>query len=88
MEVPQEILSRYLERRKRDLEACLYNLEKKNFSELEKVGHQLKGNASTFGHEDLTSISSELELAAATRDIAQLEFALENFSTWVSEHIN
>jgi HPt (histidine-containing phosphotransfer) domain-containing protein len=88
MEVPPEILSRYMERRKRDLEVCLVSLEFENFNELEKVGHQLKGNGVTFGHNDLSLIGNKLEEAAARKNIAELEVALKDFSHWVNGHIN
>jgi hypothetical protein len=88
MEVPGDILFRYLERRKRDLEMCLLSLESKNYSELEKVGHQLKGNGLTFGHPDLSSIGSHMEVAAASHNESELEKALKDFSSWVSHHIN
>ena len=88
MEVPSDILSRYMERRKKDLEVCLINLEEENYSELEKVGHQLKGNGLTFGHPDLSSIGSHLEVAAAAQNQKEIELALKDFSFWVNTHIN
>lgn len=88
MEVPQEILNRYLERRKKDLEVCLENLESENFAEIEKLGHQLKGNGLTFGHAELSDIGSHMEEAAAVRDSEELHRVLEEFSHWVHEHFN
>lgn len=88
MEVPVDIQIRYMERRKKDLEVCLYNLEHENYSELEKVGHQLKGNGLTFGHPELSTIGSHLEVAASTQDQKEIELALKDLSMWVSSHIN
>lgn len=88
MEVPGEIQVRYLERRRKDLETCLMCLEKENFRELEKVGHQLKGNGVTFGHAELSHIGSDLEVAAHQKNVADLEKALKEFSHWVSQHLN
>lgn len=88
MEVPGEILTRYLERRKKDLETCLSCLERENFQELEKVGHQLKGNGVTFGHAELSEIGSHLEEAAHERNLSDLESALKDFSLWINKHIN
>lgn len=88
MEVPGEILSRYIERRRKDLEACLVSLENENFTELEKVGHQLKGNGVTFGHADLSEIGNHLEKAAHIKNKQGLEEALKNFSHWVNQHIH
>lgn len=88
MDVPQEMLFRYMERRKKDLETCLLCLEKENFTELEKVGHQLKGNAVTFGYSELSEIGSHMEKAAARKDVDEIERALEEFSSWVNHHLN
>ncbi|MFP5386275.1 MAG: hypothetical protein ACLGHN_09375 [Bacteriovoracia bacterium] len=88
MEVPMDIRFRYVERRKKDLERCLLSLEKENFSELEKVGHQLKGNGVTFGHAELSAIGSHLEKAANLKDMSSLERALKEFSRWVNQQVN
>lgn len=88
MNVPQDLLFRYMERRKKDLELCLVNLQDLNFVEIEKVGHQLKGNGLTFGHADLSSIGSHLEVAAAAKNIIELELAIKDFSHWVNQNIN
>lgn len=88
MEVPAEIQARYLQRRKQDLETCIHSLQVKNFNELEKVGHQLKGNGETFGYAELSVIGRHLEYAAHQRDMEELEKVLENFSSWVSQHPN
>jgi HPt (histidine-containing phosphotransfer) domain-containing protein len=85
MEVPNEIMNRYLDRRKRDLEKCLSSLSRHEYQEIEKVGHQLKGNGSTFGHPELSVIGKKLELAAQAHDLDSLEKALKEFSGWVSE---
>lgn len=88
MEVPHEMLFRYMERRKKDLETCLLCLEDQNFTELEKVGHQLKGNGTTFGYNDLSAIGDLLEKAASHQDVPQIERVLYDFSSWVNNHIN
>ncbi len=56
--------------------------------QIEKVGHQLKGNGLTFGHADLSSIGSHLEIAAAAGNIIELERAIKDFSHWVNQNIN
>lgn len=88
MDVPGDIQGRYVERRKKDLENCRLSLERGNFMELEKVGHQLKGNGVTFGFDELSAIGRQMEKAAHTKNLPDLERALELFSQWVSGHIN
>lgn len=84
MEVPSDIKVRYIERRKRDLEECLASLENNQFDEIEKVGHQLKGNGATFGHPELSVIGKKMEQAAQVQDLETLQTALKDFSQWVN----
>lgn len=88
MEVPHEMLFRYMERRKQDLETCLDSLRQNNYSEIEKVGHQLKGNGITFGFADLSDIGLHMEKAAAIKNLSETERALDEFSSWVNQHLN
>lgn len=88
MEVPLEMQNRYIERRKQDLDHCWANLWNQNFAELEKVGHQLKGNGLTFGYQDLSLIGSHLELAAIQKNMDELERAVEDFSSWLNRQLN
>lgn len=86
MEVPRDMMFRYFERRKGDLENCLHYLENKNFSKLEKVGHQLKGNGITFGHPELSTIGTFLETAAHGHDLSSSLAAVKKLSQWVADH--
>lgn len=83
MEVPEHLMSRYIQRRRRDLEECQRALSGLRFDELARVGHQLKGNGLTFGHPELSSIGHNLELAATEHQICGIESALEDLSLWV-----
>lgn len=88
VEVPKDLLSRYLDRRKQDLESCLVSMGTKNFKELEKVGHQLKGNGVTFGYPELSTIGTHLENAAIAKDLSELDLAIKEFSAWVKKQIS
>jgi HPt (histidine-containing phosphotransfer) domain-containing protein len=88
MEVPEEIQNKYLQRRQKDLEVCLKSLETGNFQGLEKVGHQLKGNATTFGYPELSSIGEQLEDGASFRDSIKIREALQEFSNWLRKKLN
>lgn len=88
MEVPEAMQTRYVERRKHDLEVCRESLAQQKYSELQKVGHQLKGNGVTFGHDDISLIGKRMEVAAAEENIREMEKALKDLSHWVSRHLN
>jgi HPt (histidine-containing phosphotransfer) domain-containing protein len=87
MEVPNDIMGRYLDNRRRDLEECLHSLEDNQFFEIEKIGHQIKGNGSTFGYPELSLIGASLEQAAHTHNRETLNQSLKEFSHWLnSQH--
>lgn len=88
MEVPQDLRARYLERRKRDLEVCHQEFSHQNFEELAKVGHQLKGNAETYGYKELSVIGKKMEAAANDGDATELKDILHDFGQWVKTHLN
>lgn len=88
MSVPDEMLIRYFERRKRDLAECIEHLKNGDFRFLEKVGHQMKGNGVTFGFPELSTIGGELEVAAQTGDHQVIKRAMTKFSHWVDVHLS
>lgn len=83
MQVPLEINVKYLERRRLDLEFCRRSLEKGDFSEIEKIGHQLKGNGHTFGYPEISEIGKNLESAAVQKHSPTIEFNLDALSSWL-----
>jgi HPt (histidine-containing phosphotransfer) domain-containing protein len=88
MQVPEEILIRYFERRKRDVEDCIEHLRSGDMRFIEKVGHQLKGNGVTFGFPELSSIGTELEVAAQSGDKSDISQVVGKLSDWVENHLS
>jgi HPt (histidine-containing phosphotransfer) domain-containing protein len=85
MEVPVELMARYIENRRRDLDGCLDFYRQHDFDKIAKVGHQLKGNGSTFGHPELSTIGKNLEEAAKVQDTDSLSAALKDFRHWLQK---
>jgi HPt (histidine-containing phosphotransfer) domain-containing protein len=81
--ITDQIIEIYLGRRKLDLIALKNSLEIKDLSEFRRVGHQLKGNASTFGFLELEKIGIELEVAGESQDYAEANRLLEKFEAWI-----
>lgn len=78
--VPHEMKVVYIQRRKSDLVECNKALEAGDFSFLEKVGHQVKGNAQSFGFDQLSPIGIELEDAAKSKDLNRAKLIVKEFS--------
>lgn len=83
MELSNEMIQRYLERRKHDLDKCLSYLARRDFHEIEKIGHQLKGNGTTFGYPELSVIGKNLEQAARAHDLTKLKVMIGSLFRWV-----
>ena len=73
MEISVELKTKYLSRRDKDLEDCLAALQFRDLALLERVGHQMKGNALTFGFAPLAEIGEAMETAARAADWSELQ---------------
>jgi len=85
MKIPDEMRKKYTERRARDAEELARALEAGDFTVLEKVGHQLRGNAATFGYEPLAEIGRKMEMAAEKHCSQEAEECLFALKAWVQE---
>lgn len=83
-DIPPEVQLRYIERRKKDIESLRSALKMQTFEEFKRIGHQLKGNAASFGYSDLEKIAIQLEVAGEKRDSEEARRQLENFDKWLS----
>ena len=84
IEIPQEALTKYIERRKADLETCKKALQQKDFDAIARVGHQVKGNATTFGFDALSTIAIDLEKYAHSKDVGGLEKVMTRFTQFLA----
>lgn len=74
MTVPVESQVKYLQRRTTELTQIKNSLlNQPDWDLVKKVGHQIKGNASTFGFAQLTEFGKKLEIAAAEEDVLQAQ---------------
>ena len=82
--IPEEARQRYLERRKTDIESLKAALRSRSFEEFKRVGHQLKGNAASFGYGDLEKIAVQLELCGERADVNEATRQVEAFEKWLA----
>jgi HPt (histidine-containing phosphotransfer) domain-containing protein len=85
VDIPKEARQKYIERRRLDLENCKKALEQRDFEVLARVGHQIKGNASTFGYEELGEIAISMEEQALAKNSEKLSQVLAQFSKFLSQ---
>jgi HPt (histidine-containing phosphotransfer) domain-containing protein len=68
MQVPTELKIKYLSRRMQDIERLRQSLDQDDYSFALRMGHQVKGNAVTFGLPQIALIGLEMENAAKRKD--------------------
>lgn len=83
--IPEEVRQRYIERRQKDIESLRQALSSRSLDEFARIGHQLKGNAASFGYTDLEKIAVQLEQAGIKRDAHEASRQLEVFEEWYSK---
>lgn len=83
VEISPELKTKYLSRREQDLKDCFAALDSKEVALLERVGHQIKGNALTFGFGELATIGEEMETAARALDWNGLKAATLKFENFL-----
>lgn len=87
LDIPIEVRKRYLERRAQDVETLRKQARENEFEEFCRVGHQLKGNAASFGYPELEKIGVDLESAGQARDLASAKRALDALEAWLETQL-
>lgn len=83
--IPEEVRQKYIERRKKDVESLRNALSTRTFDEFKRIGHQLKGNAASFGYSDLEKVAIQLEVAGENQDSNEASKQLKLFEQWLSK---
>jgi len=83
MKLPPELIQKYLVRRKQDSVDCDGAIVDQNSAVFERIGHQLKGNALTYGFPELGSIGEAMEIAAKDRNWRELELLTASFKQFL-----
>lgn len=84
-DIPKEMQESYLSRRMIELDELTSYLAKKAWKAIETVGHQIKGNAESYGFPKLSVIGKDLENAARLQDERVIAEVLEKLKLQVLE---
>ena len=82
--IPHDARLRYIERRKKDLDSLRLALSSQAFEEFKRIGHQLKGNAASFGYPDLEKVAIQMEAAGEHQDVQEAPRQLEEYQSWLN----
>lgn len=83
MDLPQHLRDNYISRKKDEYLKGLEALKKNDFSFFAVLGHQTKGNATSFGFDPLEGIAKRIEVAAKNQDPVALQGLLEEFKKYL-----
>lgn len=84
MQIPEEMRKKYLERRLKDFSELSTALERNELEVFKRIGHQLKGNAPTFGYDELAILGQNMEVAAESNDKDFARECLSKLQSWIS----
>lgn len=84
--IPEEARLKYIERRKKDIDSLKSALSTHTYEEFKRIGHQLKGNAASFGYLDLEKVAIQLEVAGEKQDHLEASRQLDLFEQWFTQH--
>lgn len=84
----QSTLDLYIKRRREDLETLRQALSRQDYIEIENIAHQIKGNAATFGFDDLGTRAQLLEKFALEKDATSLSAEIQWLAHWLEKRTN
>lgn len=85
-EIPEVLRQKYLQRRSQDAADCEKKLNESDWTYFTQLGHQLKGNAPSYGYSDLAEIAERIETVAKEKNSEALSKAVQDFAIWTRNH--
>lgn len=83
--LPPQLLETYLQRRKVDIDELTRSLEADSVEAFNRIGHQLAGNAMSFGFPALEVIGSQMEDLDKMNLQEKGPLLIREFSNWLAE---
>ena len=81
----QEYLPQFFENRKKDCAKAKTALKQKNFEDVARVGHAIKGVARPFGFPELETLGLKLEEAGLQKDLTSSVKIVESIELLIDE---
>ncbi len=83
----QDYLPQFFENRKKDCSKVKAALTQKNFDEISRVGHAIKGVARPFGFPELETMGLKLEEAGLQKDFEAITKIMENIEKLIEQEM-
>lgn len=79
----EELIPGFMENRKQDIVLINEQLENGNLSEIQRLGHSMKGSGGGYGFHEISTIGKEIEEAAKNGNRSQIS----KMVTYLSEYL-
>ena len=83
LELPLEVIETYLQRRAQDVDTLQQSLSENSVKEFNRIGHQLVGNATSFGCDELVPIASQMEDLTSDTLLTEGSELIHQFKLWL-----
>ncbi len=84
LHITQQMYLNYFERRESDLTKLRVSLERNRADEFRRIGHQLLGNAATYGFYDLEKLARRIHDANQGRLRREGPALIRDFDKWIA----
>ena len=88
MDLPKEVIETYLQRRMGDVDTLQKSLSENSVKEFNRIGHQLVGNATSFGFDELVPIASQMEDLTTDKLPSEGSELIQQFKNWLQSARN
>jgi HPt (histidine-containing phosphotransfer) domain-containing protein len=82
-----DLIPNFLNKRLSEIKIISQSIEVKNFVELKKIGHDVRGIAGAFGYHFIVNLGFEIEKAAQDQDIEKLNSLIVEYKFGLEHHL-
>lgn len=80
----EDLVPGYLEHRQKDIELIKQFLSGRNFSEIQRIGHSMKGSGGGYGFDEISRIGKGIEEAAKLGDQNKIEQLINHLAQFLA----
>jgi HPt (histidine-containing phosphotransfer) domain-containing protein len=78
-----DLIPGFLKNREKDIEQMESYLEAKNFEEIERLGHSMKGSGAGYGFDGVSEIGKAIEVAGKEKNIEGIKKGIEDLRSYL-----
>jgi len=78
-----DLVPGFLKNREKDIEQMESYLAAKNFEEIERLGHSMKGSGAGYGFDGISEIGKSIEIAGKEQSIENIKKGIENLKDYL-----